>query len=84
MISMSDTLQALLSNSLTFPENDPKHYHDHDFSFSEYLIKPDGYLLLQGKSTISDKSELETDKQVEKLSRSLVMWTSSLTTEPLT
>ena len=81
---MSDTLQALLSNSLTFPEKGTKHYHDHDFLFSEYLIKPDEYLLLQGKNAISDKSELETNKQVEKSSRRLIMWSSSLTSEPLT
>ena len=81
---MSDTLQALLSNSLIFPENDAKDYHDHDFSFSEDLITPDGYLLLQGKNAITDESELETNKQVEKSSRRLIMWASSLTSEPLT
>ena len=42
-----------------FPVDDMPHYGDHDFHIPNYLIKPDGYLLLQSKSqitvTIKDK-----------------------------
>ena len=42
-----------------FPADDMPHYGDHDFPIPNYLIEPDGYLLLQSKSqmpvTIKDK-----------------------------
>ena len=57
-----------------FPAEDMPHYADHDFPIPNYLIEPDGYLLLQSKSQTPVMTNDKLGRNVVEVPMTGPMW----------